>query len=190
VPRAGLNETRVVEEAARIADEVGLPQLTMAALANRLGVRQPSLYKHVDRLAGLQRSLAVRAKLELADVLARATVGRSREDAISAMALAYRHWAKRRPGMYAATVRAPAPGDADDEAASNAAVTVVADVLAGYHLAGDDLIDAIRALRSALHGFVTIEASGGFGLPVDVDHSFDRLVSALVGAFAGWDRLP
>ncbi|EQD72788.1 transcriptional regulator, partial [mine drainage metagenome] len=38
----------MVDEAERMADELGLSRLTMAALSGRLGVRQPSLYKHVD----------------------------------------------------------------------------------------------------------------------------------------------
>jgi hypothetical protein len=42
--RAGLTQTRVLEEAERMAGELGLSQLTLAGLAERLGVRQPSLY--------------------------------------------------------------------------------------------------------------------------------------------------
>jgi hypothetical protein len=38
-------------------------------------------------------------------------------------------------------------------------------------------------LRSALHRFVSFENSGRFGLPVDIDHSFDRLTDALITAF-------
>jgi hypothetical protein len=55
-------------------------------------------------------------------------------------------------------------------------------------LEGDDAIDAIRALRSALHGFVLLETGGGFGLPVDVDRSFERLVAGLASAFARWPQ--
>jgi AcrR family transcriptional regulator len=190
VPRAGLTEARVVDEAERIADEVGLSRLTLAALAERLGVRQPSLYKHVDGMAALQRSLAVRAKNELAHVLARAAVGRERDDAIASISHAYRAWALGHPGRYAAAQRAPIPGDADDEAASRAAVQVVADVLAGYQLREDDAVDAIRALRSTLHGFVTLEMGGAFGLPVDVDRSFERLVCGLITALSLWVAQP
>jgi AcrR family transcriptional regulator len=57
--RAGLSPERVVAEAAAVADEVGLRQLTLAAVAQRFGVALPSLYKHVDGLDGLQRDLAV-----------------------------------------------------------------------------------------------------------------------------------
>jgi AcrR family transcriptional regulator len=188
VPRAGLSEARVVGEAEQIADEVGLSRLTIAALAQRLGVRQPSLYKHIGGMDDLQRSIALRAKKELADTLARATVGRSRGDAVESMSKAYRQWAREHPGRYMAAQRAPAPGDADDEAASRAATQVVFDVLAGYQLHDDDAVDATRALRSALHGFVTLEAAGGFGLPVDIDRSFDRLVRSVVTALSGWPR--
>ena len=45
-----------------------------------------------------------------------------------------------------------------------AAIQVIADVLAAYQLEGDDAIDAIRAFRSILHGFVSLETAGGFAL--------------------------
>ncbi len=188
MPRAGLTQDRVVAEAEQIADSVGLHRLTLAALADRVGVRQPSLYKHIEGMGELQRRISIRAKTELASVLGRAAVGRSRGDAIAAIATAYRTWAHQHPGRYAAAQRAPSAGDADDEAASTAVVQVVADVLAGFNLAGDDAIDAIRALRSALHGFISLEAAGGFGLPVDIDRSYERLVRGIVSAVSTWDE--
>jgi AcrR family transcriptional regulator len=190
MPRAGLTETRVVEEGERIADEVGLSSLTLAALAERLGVRQPSLYKHVAGTDGLRRSISIRAKIELAAALRRATVGRARGDAIASMATAYRAWAKQHPGRYAAAQCAPVPGDADDEVASAEAVQVALDVMAGYNLRDDDAVDAIRGLRAALHGYVSLEAVGGFAMPVDIDRSFERLVAGLATAFEAWSDGP
>jgi AcrR family transcriptional regulator len=171
-----------------MADEVGLERLTLAALAARLGVRQPSLYKHIDGLDALRRGISVRAKSELAYVLAMAAVGRDGGDAITSIAHAYRAWALEHPGRYAAAQRAPAAGDADDQAASLAVVRVATDVLAGYELHDDDAIDATRALRATLHGFITLEIAGGFGLPVDIDRSFERLVEGLIAAFSQWTR--
>lgn len=186
MPRAGLNEDRVVEEAAILADEVGLSKITLTSLAERLGVRQPSLYKHVDGLTGLERGIAIRAKRELADVLARAAVGRSGGDAIESMSRAYRTWALEHPGRYEAAQRAPLHGDTDDEAASLAAVQILADILAGFQLQGDDVIHAIRAMRAALHGFVSLESAGGFAIPLDINLSFDRLIRGLITAFENW----
>jgi AcrR family transcriptional regulator len=169
-----------------MVDELNLSQLTLAALAARLGVRQPSLYKHIDGMSGLQRGLTVRAKGELAQVLGRAAVGRERDDAVAGLARAYRKWALEHPGRYATVQRAPVAGDGEDEQASAAVVGVVLDILAGYRLHNDDAIDAARTLRSALHGFVTLEASGGFGLPVDINRSFERLIDALTTALSKW----
>lgn len=186
--RAGLTETRVIEEAERLADAVGLSNLTLAALAKRLDVRQPSLYKHIAGMDALQRSIAIRAKNELAGVLGRAAIGRARGDALAAMAHAYRAWALQHPGRYASAQRAPLPGDNDDAAASANVVQVAFDVMAGFELNDDDAVDGIRALRAALHGFVALETGGGFGLPVSIERSFDRLVAGLDAAFSAWVR--
>ena len=178
MPRAGLSSAIVVSEAADLADEVGYGRLTLAALAERLGVRQPSLYKHIDSMDDLQRGIAVEAKRELGDVLGRASIGRAGPDAVRAMAQAYRSWVLEHPGRYAATVRAPE--DDEDRAASDQVVAVVLAVLAGFGLKGNTAIDAARSLRSALHGFVSLEAGGGFGLPRQATNSFNFLVELLI----------
>jgi AcrR family transcriptional regulator len=188
--RAGLTSTLVISQAGDLADEVGFDNLTISALAQRLGVKQPTLYKHVTGTSGLHREMAVLAKLELADVMRRSAVGRSGDDAMIAISVAYRAWATKHPGRYAATVRAAAPGDEGDEAAGREAVEVVTSVLAGYGITGDDAIDVTRAFRAALHGFVSLEAEGGFGLPNDVDRSFDRLIRSLARAITDWRVTP
>ena len=190
MPRAGLSRERVAEEAAEMADEVGLNTLTLAALADRLGVRQPSLYKHIDSMAGLHRDIAVQAKRDLGDVLARASVGRSGADAITSMSHAYRDWALKHPARYEASNLMPVPGDVEDEAVSLAAIQIISDVLTAYHLEGDDAIDAIRAFRSTLHGFVTYETTGAFALSADIDRSFDRLVRGFILALTQWADAP
>ena len=190
MPRAGLTRDRVVAEAAIMADQVGLSRLTLAALAERLGVRQPSLYKHIDSMAGLQRSISLQAKRELSDLLGRAAVGRSGADAIHAMSHAYRTWAILHPARYEASNSMPTPGDVEHETASSAGIQIIADVLAGYALEGDDAIDAIRAFRSILHGFVALEAGGGFALSADIERSFERLVHGFIVALSRWTELP
>ena len=176
----------MVGAAAVLADEVGWEQLTLAGLAGRLGVRLPSLYKHIESLDGLRRDVAVLALGELGAALGAAAIGRSGADALRALAGAYRGYARQHPGRYAATVRAPAPGDTDHDAAAGGVLRVVFAVLAGYGLTGDDAVDATRALRATLHGFVVLEAGGGFGMPVDVDRSYTRLVDGLEATLSRW----
>ncbi|MEH0935914.1 TetR/AcrR family transcriptional regulator [Micromonospora psammae] len=186
MPRAGLTPQTVVREAARLADEVGYERLTLAALAGRLGVALPSLYKHVRGADALTQRLAALATAELATELITAAAGRAGGDALRAVAAAYRDYARRHPGRYPATQRVPDPADPEHVAAGDRAVGAIYAILQGYGLTGDAAVDAARALRSALHGFLTLEAAGGFGLPRDVDRSFDQLVSALDIAFRSW----
>ncbi len=181
MPRAGLSRELVVGEAAVVADEVGYDHLTLAAVAARFDVRLPSLYKHVGGLDDLRSEMAALAVEELAGVVARAAVGRSGLSALRALAAAYRRYACEHPGRYAATLRAPDPENDRLVRASDEVLETVLAVLAGYGLRGPAAIDATRALRSALHGWVDLERSGGFGLPQDVDRSFDAMIE-------GFDR--
>jgi AcrR family transcriptional regulator len=176
--RAGLDGDAVVEAAAVLADAEGLEAVTLARLAADFGVRAPSLYAHVAGLDDLRRRLGIRGARELGDALREAATGRAGRDALVAVAAAYRRHARRHPGTYLAAQRAR-PGDAEAEAAGAGVVEVVLAVLRGYGLEGDDAIHATRAVRAALHGFVTLEASGGFGMRQSAGESFKRLVDLL-----------
>ena len=179
MPRAGLSAAAVVRAAADLADDDGLEALTLARIAASVGVRTPSLYNHVGGLDDVRRRIALVGRGELGDALRDAAVGRAGDDALTAMAHAYRAYARAHPGRYAATQRAPATADAHLTDAARGAVDVLLAILRGYGLEGDDAIHAARGVRSALHGFVALETGGGFGIPVDLDESFDRMIAAL-----------
>jgi AcrR family transcriptional regulator len=185
MPRAGLSQAVVVAEAARIADDVGYDQLTLAAVAGHFGVAVPSLYKHVAGLDALREHIAARAIAELGAAISTAVAGGGRAP-LRALAGAYRGYAKAHPGGYAATLRAPSPGNLEAVAMSQNLLDAVYEVLTGYGLDEEDLVDATRSLRSALHGFVALEQAGGFGMPRDIDRSFDRLIDMFDGALRGW----
>ena len=181
MPRMGLDPARVVDAAAGIADAEGLEAVTLTRVAGELGVRSPSLYNHVDGRSDLLRAIAVLSVRELAAALREATVGRSGADALEAAAHAYRAYAHAHAGRYAATLAAPTRGDEEHRAAATEAVDVMLAVLREWDLDDDDAVHVVRAFRSALHGFVAIEAAEGFGMDVDVEVSFDRLVATLAG---------
>ena len=186
MPRAGLSREIVVAEAARVADEEGYGRLTLAAVARRFAVAVPSLYKHIDGLDALHRELAALAIRELGEALAAGANGREGKSAMRAMAHAYRDYAREHPGRYAATLRAPDPSDREATAAAQALLETVFSVLAGYDLTGTGGVHATRALRAALHGFVALQAAGGFGMPQDVDRSFERMLDGLDAALRQW----
>lgn len=178
--RKGISRQRVVEEAAALADEVGLENLTLSILADRLEVRSPSLYNHVEGLAGLRRELSLLAANAIADLSAQAVKRRKGRSALVAVADAFRKMAASRPGLYACLVRAPAPGDTELAEAYRRGMEPMFAILSDLGCEGEAAIHAIRALRSAVHGFATLEAAGGFGLDTDLEKSFHWMIDRLV----------
>ena len=173
MPRAGLDPTAVTVAGAALADEVGFSRLTMSLLAERLGVRTPSLYKHVTSQADLAHRIAGLALNELADAIRDATQGRSGSEALVADAHAMRRWVLAHPGRYAAGNAAGVTGPDDPLIpAIQRALAAWATMLHGYRLNPDEEIHALRMLRSMLHGFATLEAAGGFQIAADIDDSF------------------
>jgi AcrR family transcriptional regulator len=177
MPRAGLDAETVVGAAAALADEDGLAQLTLARLAAGLGIRTPSLYAHVDGLGNLRARLGAPGARELAAQLQAAAAGRSGADALRAVAAAYRAYAHAHPGSYAAMQ--VASEREENQTAGVAVVGVILAVLDGYGAHGDRAIHHVRAIRSALHGFVSLEREGGFGMALSRDESFATLVEMI-----------
>lgn len=174
--RAGLDKAAVIEEAVRLIDEEGLAQLSLGRLAERLGVRVPSLYNHVAGLPGLKRDLSVYCLRELYGWLARAVMGKARGDAILALADAYRGYARQTPARYSFTLQAP---DADDEEWSRLGwenISIVVAILEPYRLSEEARIHAIRSLRSIVHGFITLEMAGAFAMSIERGDSFHWLM--------------
>jgi hypothetical protein len=79
--------------------------------------------------------------------------------------------------------------DVELAAAEERVVRIVLAVLASFGLQGQDAIHAVRGLRSVVHGFASLEVAGGFGLPLDCDESFRRLIAMLVAGLETWPEL-
>ncbi|MFJ4926612.1 TetR/AcrR family transcriptional regulator [Streptomyces sp. NPDC088736] len=178
MPRAGLDPSAVVEAGAALADEVGFANLTMGLLAERVGVRTPSLYKHVGGQEDLNRRIAVLALSEAADAVGSAVQGYAGRDALASAARAFRAFVLEHPGRYAATIGAE-PSGADDPltTAGQRLLDAFVTVLRDYEIADSDVDHALRMLRSLCHGFATLQADNAFQWSVDVDESFEWLIA-------------
>ena len=178
MPRARLTPASVTEAAAALVDEIGFDQLSMGLVAERLGIKTPSLYKHVAGQADLAHRIAVLAMTEFGDVIRDATQGRAGADALVAGAQAMRSYVREHPGRYAAG-NAARPAGPDDPliAAVDRVLASWAAMLRGYELDPDQEVHAMRMLRSSLHGFATLEAAGGFQIDANIDDSFAWMVT-------------
>jgi AcrR family transcriptional regulator len=192
-PRAGnrssarsskLSREVIVNAALTFLDREGWDGLTINALAIQLGTKGPSLYNHVHSLEDLRRTVRMHVIDDILQMLSAVGQGRTRDDAVIAMASAYRSYAHHHPGRYSAFTRMPLGGD-DPEftAASHAAAAPVIEVLASYGLDGDDAFYASLEFWAALHGFVLLEMTGVMDM-VDTDIVFSDMVLRLASGMA------
>lgn len=179
--RRGLTRLAILEAATEVVETEGTTALTLSRVARELGVKPPSLYNHIAGLEALRRDVALKAVDDLGRRLGAAAMGRAGRDALRAIAAEVRTYAAAHPALYELSAQAR-PDDEEYARASIRAVEPVIAILRGYDLDERKAIHATRTLRAALHGFVSLETIGGFGLDVDVDESFEWLVEYLADA--------
>lgn len=163
-------------------DAEGTQALSLSRLAEKLGVQTPSLYNHVDGLTGLHQELGILNAGLLANCLGEAAIGKSGLELFMAVAQAFRDYVKEHPGLYLSTLRSSKAQQVQDPNLlheEERAMKIGMVVMASLGLEGEDAIHGLRAFRSMVHGFATLEVAGGFGLPQDCDESFRRLSAAL-----------
>jgi len=181
--RTRLDKNMVVQAAVDLLNAEGVGALSLSRLANELGIKTPSLYNHVDGLDGLQRELELLNARLLADRFSEAAIGKSGPELFMDVSQAFREYVKEYPGLYMSTLRSSSTQQVLDENLQHEEARMMKvglAVMASLGLQGEDAIHGLRAFRSVVHGFATLEVAGGFGLPQDCDESFRRLVLALV----------
>jgi len=143
-----------------ILDERGLTGLTMKAVAQSVGVKAPSLYKHVADRAALVRLVADAAATDLAGQL----FGRN---SLPELARSVRAWAKAHPERF----RAVFSGHGSPEVAAEAGAPLLK---AARDLVGAaDKLSAARLVTAWATGFISMELAGAFQLGGSVDEAFE-----------------
>ncbi|MNW25554.1 Bacterial regulatory protein, tetR family [compost metagenome] len=180
-PRRGLTLDEILQATEEMANEQGIHAVTLATLAQRLQIRPPSLYNHVDGLKGLHKLMVMKSTQELEATLVDAAIGRAGEQAIRAMGEAYVGFARKRPGLYEAMVYSSLQPDEEVQQLSNRVGGLVMRVMQnGFGMSELETIHATRGLRSILHGFASLERSHGFRMAVSPDESLQVILNTFI----------
>ncbi len=185
MPREGLNPAVVTETAAVMVDAHGLAALTLAGLAARLGVAPPSLYKHIGGQEDLLLRVSTLSFRRFNDALTTAVMARTGRGALVSIAHAYRRFAIDHAGLYTLTQGALSLDSDAQQREARRMVEVFDAVVDSYGVPDALSVHATRIVRATLHGFVDIEARGGFNLPQSVDDTFELVVEAAHGWLMG-----
>lgn len=161
MPRRGLTTQAIVDEAARMVAEEGLGALSIRELAARLGVKPASLYNHIRGADDLESLLSVLALEQLTAALHADGDNEDAAGALRHLAAAYRSFAHANPELYKAIILAPR-GDERVWAAERELIDQIDRAVRPRLPEAASRQNYVRALRSALHGFVSLEEAGFF----------------------------
>jgi AcrR family transcriptional regulator len=169
----------VIIGALDMVDKEGPEGLTMAKVADRLGIKAASLYNHVDGLAALRREVALYSMRELGEAVRDSVLARSGDEAVLAYADTVRDYARRWPGRYQATSFRADPYDPELAAAQGRSSEAFVAVMSSYRLDDAGRLHAGRIFWASVHGFLSLEAAGHMG-SVDVDITFRLLIGLFI----------
>lgn len=180
-PRTGLRISVILQAAEEIANAKGFGEVTLTSLAQKLGIRPPSLYNHIEGLNGLRKVMALDSLAQLENAMIAAITGNSGDVALTKMAKAYVEFARERPGLYEAMLYAPGAEDEELRHAGDGVNRLVTSVIQeAYDLDDEQAMHASRGFRSLLHGFASLEQQGSFGVPFEVNDSIQYNIKAFM----------
>lgn len=156
----------IVAAAREIVERQGEEALTMRTLAQELGIRAPSLYKHFPDRAAILAAVKGQALADMGRALAAAGGD------IVALAGAYRAWALANPRLYEAATRGPLERELLPEGLEAEVELPLRELVPDHDLA--------RAIWASAHGLAVLELGGRFPAGADIDAAW----SAMVGAYS------
>jgi AcrR family transcriptional regulator len=153
----------ILSAARELVERDGFEALTMRALAARVGMRAPSLYRHLPSKRELERNLVLVALEELGAAVSAAA---AEDEPLRAAAVAYRRFALERPHLYRLLTERPVEAE-------------------GFELvAASPLLKALGSVRRAraawafFHGMVQLELAGRFESGADLEAAWEAGLAA------------
>ena len=162
-------KAQIVDAARDILEAGGPGAVTMRAIADRLGIQAPSLYKHFPDKDALEAALVAAGFVEQAEAFGAAS--RSRNP-LASLARAYRSWAAAHPHLYLLMTNRPLERDRLPEGVEAAAAAPLLKACGGDP-------NRARAAWAFAHGMTSLELANRFPPDADLDAAWRSGIDAL-----------
>jgi AcrR family transcriptional regulator len=159
----------IVDAARELLEAEGPAGLSMRRLADRVGIKAPSLYKHFADKQELEAALISDGFARQAERFEQAVAGS--DDPLGALASAYRAFARAHPHLYRLMTERPLAREKLTAGVEARAALPV------YQAVGEDL-DLARAAWAFAHGITNLELNDRFPPDADLDAAWRRGIDA------------
>lgn len=176
----------IVDAARSLLEEQGLDRVVMSAVAERVGVRGPSLYKHLADRSALIRAVGDAVTADLHAILDREMSTGDPAADLRALAVAYRAFVQDNPNGYGLLFAHLEPDLQPDAAAvADLGRPIVAAVARLTGEQGPPALEAGRTFVAWAHGFVSMELAGAFRLGGDLDAAYAAGIDLILAGISG-----
>lgn len=176
VQKRNLTKEKIIQAAFLLADEIGLNQVNFQKIAEKLNIKYPSLYNHFANMDDLKIQMTIFILNTLNLRLMQRLIGKSGEDAIREFANAYREFALENKSAYGLYMNVPSTKNEEVYSTAMETNAIIHQILKFYIKDETLLIHKSRALRSLLHGFVSLYSFGYLHGEVDLEESFNSMI--------------
>lgn len=174
--KRNLNKEKIIEVSFELADEISIEQVTFQKIAQKLGIKYPSLYNHFANMDTLRKEMTIYLTKKLNLKLMEELIGKSGEDAIRSFAYTYKNFAFTHKTGYRLFMNIASTEDPELLALVSETNAILTKTLLPYVVDETDCIHKKRTLRSLLHGFISMNFLGYFQCPVNLDDSFSYMI--------------
>ena len=181
--KKGLTKESITDAALALIEEKGLAPFSLRALAASMEIQVSSLYNHISGQSELLTEVGFRAVQMMTAREELAIAGKSTDEALYALADAYRLFAKEHPELYRIIMGVHILHLSVLETELRKIVAPILTVLSGYGIPTERQMHYQRILRSIMHGFFAHENTGGFSLAeVDRETSYRIAIQCVINA--------
>lgn len=178
--KKGLTKEIIIKAAMSQIEENGLASFSLRNLASSLKIQVSSLYNHIQGQNELLAEVGLRAVDMLTELEEKAIIGKQKEEALFALADAYRMFAKEHTELYRIIMGVHTLNIPVLEVAAEKIAKPILRVISDYEIEADMKIHYQRVLRSVMHGFFAHENSGGFSSSsVNKDVSYQLAIDCI-----------
>ena len=162
----------VIKATSDLADEKGLNNVSLKAVAQKLNIRTPSLYNHIESLDNLLLEVAHNGMRDMNERMMKIAVGKMGKEAIKLVSIEYLNYMIEHPGT--------------EETATifNNYLSLLTTLIQSCSLNKDKTLEILNMLTGIIHGYTTLQLGNAFSASDKVRFELAEAIDTLlVGIF-------
>lgn len=168
-----ISDELIIETSARIANKVGLDNLSLKIIAEELNIKSPSLYNHISSLNEIKSQLMVYGWKQIEEKMIDSAVGVSGYEALKNMCNVFYDYATNNKGIFTAMLWYNKYESDEKQNATTRLFNMLFKIMKSLNITDENINHIIRTLRGFLEGFSLLVNNNAFGNPISIKESFD-----------------